>query len=183
MPTVYRVLTDDAFQSLEPANMDAYLRARKSSWRYDGVPVADSWQPLEMYVRRPTLKKPDIWGVANTLAFEPEAAAVLQLCLDQSAEQLKLPFEGRELIVINITYVLECLNKVASEYDPDLPHMIDEYVFHQDRLDYSLFKIPETRMSEILTVEGLASSEDEFKPLIEKNNLNGIHFRKLFSWD
>lgn len=184
MPTVYRIFTDDDFQSLESVDKDAYLKARKDGWKFDGFPVGNAWQPLEMYVRQPTRKKPDIWGLANTLAFEPHAREILQLCLDQSGEQLKLPFEGRELIVLNVTYVIDCLDKDASDYDPDLPHMIDEYVFHQDRLDYSLFKIPETRMSsEILTVEGLASPDDEFKPLVEKHGLKGLRFKKLYSWD
>ncbi len=55
-----------------------------------------------------------------------------------------------------------------------MPDIIDKYVFHGDRLDYSLFKIPETMGGEILTVEGIASPNDEFKPLVEKHGLKGL---------
>ena len=182
MPKVYRVLFDEKYQSLESVDKDAYRQARKGSWRFDGYPAEDTWTPLEVYVRQPTLDKPDIWAIADTIAFEPEAAIVVQLCLDQAGEQLKLPFDGRELVVLNVTYVIDVLGKEASEYDEDLPHMIDEYVFHGSRLDYSIFKIPQTQMSEILTVEGLSSPEEEFKPLVEKHNLKGRRFKVVYSW-
>ena len=179
MPTVYRVCPADGYQDLQSVDSEAYLAAREKSWKFDGYPVGDSWEPLEFYVRRPTLKKPDIWGVADTLAFEKNAVAVLQLCLDQAGEQLRLPFQKRNLIVLNVTYVIDALDKKRSVYPPDMPDMIRKYVFHADRLDYSLFKIPETR--EILTVEGLASPDDEFKPLVEKHGLKGLRFDELWS--
>ena len=144
------------------------------------MPVEGKWEKLEVYVRQPTLKKPDIWQLANTLALEDKAAAKVQLCLDQAGQQFQLPFAGRKLIVLNVTYVIDCLNKKKSEYDPDLPHMIDKYVFHADRLDYSLFKIPQTQHGEILTVEGLASPDDEFKPLVEQHGLKGLRFEELW---
>jgi hypothetical protein len=183
MPTVYRIWTDDRFQSLESTDAHEYLDARRGSWKFDGSPVSDVWKPLEVYIRRPKLRKPDIWGIADTFAFEDEAAAEVQLCLDQAGEQLQLPFQKRTLIVLNVTYVIDCLDKQRSNFDPDLPHIIDQYVFHSDRLDYSLFKIPETCMSEILTVEGIASPDDEFKPLVEKHRLKGLRFEKLWSND
>jgi len=181
MPSVYRLWTDDKFQSLEPADMQAYLQARRKTWKFDGFPIGELWTPLQAYVRRPTLKKPDIWGIANTVAFEPKAASILQLCLDQAGEQFKLPFEDRNLVLLNVTYVIDCLDKQHSDFDPDLPHIIEHHAFHADRLDYSLFKIPETRASEILTVEGLSSPNEEFKPLVEKYGLKGVRFEEIWS--
>jgi hypothetical protein len=182
MATVYRIWIDDGYQSLESVNSDAYLAARKKTWKFDGHPVEGKFEKLEVYVRQPTLKKPAIWGLADTLAFEDDAAAKVQLCLDQAGQQFKLPFQGSKLIVLNVTYVIDCLDEAKSEFiDPDLPHMIDKYVFHADRLDYSLFKIPETMSGEILTVEGLVSPDDEFKPLVEKHGLKGLRFEELWS--
>jgi hypothetical protein len=68
-------------------------------------------------------------------------------------------------------------------FDPDLPFMIDKYEFHADRLDYSLFKIPQTMHGEILTVEGIGSPDEEFKPLVEKYGLKGLRFEELWSSD
>lgn len=182
MPTVYKIWLEDGFQSLEPVSYDAYAAARRNTWKFNGTPVEGKLEKVDLYVREPTLKKPDIWGLANTLAFEDEVAAKVQLCLDQAGQQFKLRFNNRRLIVLNVTYVIDCLDKKRSEYNPEIPDMIDKYVFHEDRLDYSVFKIPETMHSDILTVEGLASPDDEFKPLIEKHGLKGLRFEELYSW-
>src|SRR5437870_592450 len=111
MPTIYRIYSDDEYQTLEPIDSKAFLEEAKKSWKFDGYPVKDSWRPLEVYVRQPNLKKPDIWELFRTFAFEPEAAKVVALCLDQSCEQLPLAFEGCELIVANVTYVIDVLDK------------------------------------------------------------------------
>ena len=181
MPTVYRVLRDARYQRLEPVNKDDFLNASKNGWAFDGTSHADDWEPLEMFVREPMLDRPDVWQIAGSFAFEDHAADIVQLCLDQTSEQFKLPFEDRILIVPNVTYVIDCLDKHQSDYDEELPHMISEYSFHEDRLDFSLFKIPETRMSELLTVEGVSSPDEEFKPLIEKHGLKGLQFQEIWT--
>jgi len=183
MPSVYRVLRDAEYQYLESVDTDRWLSERKASWRFDGTPVGDTWTPLEMYVREPLLKKPDIWACSDALIFEPHAVDVLQTFLDQSGEQFALPFEDRVLTVLNVTYVLNCLNKEKSDYDLELPHIIDDYAFFADRLDYSLFKIPETRHSQILVVEGLAAPGDEFKAIVESYGFAGLRFDRLWSSD
>jgi len=182
MPTVYKVNFEDGYQDLQSVNYEEFSAARKNTWKFDGKPVKHKFEKVEMYVRQPNLDKPDIWQLMNTMAFEDDAASKLQLCLDQAGQQFKLPFQGRKLVVLNVTYVIDCLDKKRSDYDPDLPHMIDKYVFHEDRLDYSLFKIPETVYGDILTVEGLASPDDEFKPLIEKYGLKGLRFDEVYTW-
>jgi hypothetical protein len=130
MPTVYKIWFEDGFQSLESVSYESYSAARKKTWKFDGYPVEGKFEKLDLYVRQPTLKKPDIWELAKTLAFEDDAAVKVQLCLDQAGQQFKLPFEGRKLIVLNITYVIDCLDLEKTEFfDPDLPHMIDKYFF------------------------------------------------------
>jgi hypothetical protein len=187
MPTVYILWGDEDCQALDPVSFEEYdreSRTKKSgvkSWSFDGTKAKKDWKPLEVYVREPKLTKPDIWPLANTFAMERDAAVVLQLPLDQSCEQLMLPFEHRKLIVMNVTYVLECLDTKKSKYDPDTPHHIDKFVFHADRLDYSLFKIPQNPQW-IFTVEGLAAPDDEFKPLVENHGLKGVRFQEVWSW-
>ena len=188
MPTVYKLWGDGDCQALNTVNFEDYNRESSSkktgiqTWSFDGTRVRKAWKPLEVYVREPRLIKPEIWPLVNTFALERDAAVILQLPLDQSCEQLVLPFEGRKLIVMNVTYVLECLDTKKSVFDPDLPHDIDEFVFHADRLDYSLFKIPQNSYM-TFTVEGLASPDDEFKPLVEKHGLKGVRFQKVWSWE
>ena len=182
MVKVYRVSAADEFQDLHCEEYDEYAALRDAGvWAFDGRPVGKKWKPIELYAEHRNLPKPDVWGFMHTLAFEDAAAAKVQICLDQSCEQLKLPFEKRKLIMINVIHVVECLDKKKSEFDPDLPHIIDKYVFREDRMDYSLFKIPQTARRDIYTVEGLASPDEEFKPLVEKHGLKGLHFEELWS--
>jgi hypothetical protein len=186
MITVYRVLPDAHYQRFEPVDTEAALKLRRTKWRFDGTTIGKDWRPPEVYVQQPLLLKPDIWGTfagSHVLAFGDKAADVLQLFLDQAGEQLPLYHEGRKLVLLNVTYVLNCLDARKSKYDPDLPHMIDKYVFQPERLEYSLFKIPETRMSELLAVEGLAAPSDEFKAMVEQEGLTGLQFQKMWSSD
>lgn len=89
-------------------------------------------------------------------------------------------YEGRKLFLFNTTNVISCLDKKKSVYDHEAPSLIEKYVFHAKRLNFSLFKIPETAGGEMLTVEGLASPEDEFKPIVEKMGLKGLIFEKIW---
>lgn len=180
MPTVYRVLPENNFQDLEPEDYEAFSAARKTTWKFDGKSVGGRWKPLEVYVRETTLKKPDVYALMHTFAFEEAAAKKVQVCLGPSCEQFRLPFEDRHLILINVTHVIDALDKKKSVFDPDLPHVIDAYAFRADRLDHSLFKIPQTALSDIYTVEGLGSPDEEFKPLVDKLGIKGLCFAEVW---
>src|SRR5262245_5840556 len=179
--TVYQIWAAEGFQSLEPVDCDTLLAMTKTIWKFDGTPIGQSWKPPELYVQFPLLKEPDIWQFYRSFAFSEKACAKLQRFLDRAGEQLPLFYEGRKLTLLNITYCLNCLDKTRSVYDPDLPHMIDDYVFRRDRLEYSLFKIPEQRHGNWFCVEGLAAPDDEFKATVEKHGLTGLRFTKVWS--
>jgi len=181
--TVYRVIPSSDFQRLEMKDEEEFRRKR-GVWRFDGTPIGKKWASPKVFVPHPSLERPDIWGTFvgwGALAFEPHVADVVQLFLDQAGEQLPLIHEKRRLTMLNVTYVTDCLDTDASESEPDLPHIVNKYVFHAHRLDYSLFKIPQTAMGELLTVEGLSAPDDEFKPTVEKHGFKGLIFNKLWS--
>jgi hypothetical protein len=184
MLTVYRVLPDAKYQKLEPTDSGAFMEWAGVKPRFDGRPIGEEWHSPELYVRHPLLEKPDIWGAlgfSHTFAFEEWATDVVQTFLDQAGEQLPLSYENRKLVLLNVTYVLNCLDHKRSRFVANMPHMIDEYVFYADRLDYSLFKIPETRMSEMLCVEGGAAPEAEFKAMVEQHGLRGLRFERIWA--
>lgn len=183
MPKVYKIVPDEDCQYLEPADFDAYRKASKTTWRFGGHRVAGKWDPLEVYSREPTLILPDIWGLLQTFAFEDRAAAKVRKFLDQSCQEFKLPFGGRNLVVANVVYVLDCLDVEKSKFDEDIPEIVDQFAFHVDRIDYPLFKIPQTMHHDILTIEGISSPDDEFKATIEKHGLKGLKFVELWSND
>lgn len=176
---VFRVhILKDDYQLVEPIHDDIDL------FRFDGTPLSETWKPIEMELANPKKKKPDFFGIAASLtafAIEWDVYKRLSNFLDQAGESLPVTLHGKELMAFNCTDVLNCLDKKKSEYDPDLPSMIERYVFNPKRFNYSLFKIPQTPTTELLTVEGLSSPNDEFKPVVEKLGLKGLRFSKLWS--
>lgn len=180
MGSVYKLWAADGYQELSFVNYNDYRREEDRSWKFNGEPIGDTFVPLEMYVRQTSLKKPDIWQVLGSWAFETRAKDILITCLEKAGELFELPFENRSLTVLNCTYVIDCLDTERSEYPPDVPTMIDKFVFHADRLDYSLFKIPQNPFM-WFAAEGLAARQDEFKALIEDHKLTGITFQKVWT--
>ena len=181
MPTVYRVgLNVDDYQSvLESGDGGFPIRNR-----FDGRPIGSAWNPPECYIQNPKLKRPDFWScfaVWFWFAVTKECAHKIVTFLDQSCETLPLPVEDSgELLFCNVTEVVNCLDKKQSEAKP-YPGTYKKYVFHPDRWNFSLFKIPETAPWEVLCVEGVTDPNDEFKGTVERLGLTGIKFQKLWS--
>jgi hypothetical protein len=180
MLAVYRVIPDfDNYQYLIPDDARAAMK-----YRYDGNAVQNEWDPPSVYRGNPQKAKPDIWGCMSfgaVMAVTLNAATELVTFLDESCEGLPLECDGEKFLVCNVTCVVSALDQKQSQHKEGLPHWIEEYVFHRHRFEYSLFKIPETAMSEILCVEGLAAPEDEFKGAVEKLGLNGLKFNKIWT--
>ena len=180
MLSVYRVILDfDNYQYIMADEVEALTK-----YRFDGTSVRNDWEPPSIYRANPKKPTPDIWGCmpfGAVFAVTLKAATELVTFIDQSCEGLPMECDGDRLLVCNVTCVVNALNKKQSRHKRGLPHWIDEYVFHPHRFEYSLFKIPETAMSEVLCVEGLAAPEDEFKGVVEKNGLKGLEFKKIWS--
>lgn len=182
MPTVYRVLTDpDEFQSVRADDVKSVMQ-----YRFDGSRIADAWVPPSAYSPYPTKPEGDFWmcfSKNNIFGVTEEAAPSIVTFLDQSCEALPLHFGERTLLLCNVIFVLNCLDEDKSRHKPGLPHWIEEYVFHPQRFEYSLFKIPQTRLSEVLCVEGLVGGDDGFKATVERLGLRGLRFQELWSDD
>ena len=102
-----------------------------------------------------------------------------------AGELLPLPYQGQEYTLLNVTECINCLDEEHTEwvYHLGTKIQIAKYVFHPDRFSEStIFKIPQTRRGEILTVEGLKDPEDEFKYVVEKEGLKGIEFEMLWEF-
>lgn len=180
MISIYRVIPDvNNYQYFIPDDAAAAMK-----YKYDGASISKEWDSPSVYRGNPKKKKPDFWGCMSfgaVLAVTLEAASKLTTFIDQSCECLPLDCDGEEFLICNVTCVVNALDQEHSHHVEGLPHMIEKYAFHPGRFEYSLFKIPETAMSEILCVEGLAASEDEFKGAVEKYDLKGLKFEKIWS--
>jgi hypothetical protein len=178
MLTVYRVLADvDHYQYLLADDVNALRK-----YPFDGSPVTALWEQPAVYVANPSKPKGDFLGCfsyASVFAATPEVYRRMRTVFDESSEMLPLNYQEGELLICNVTNVLNCLDKKNSSHKPGVPHWIDKYAFFAHRFNYSLFKIPET--SEVFCVEGAAAAEDEFKGKIEILGLKGLDFRKVWS--
>jgi hypothetical protein len=185
MITVYRLLPDiNNFQSVLTDDIDAWPSS------FDGNPIGKSWKSPPCYPENLMKPRPDFWPcvmpatfalASNALGLKGRARPIVTF-LDQSCEVLPLKCEGvGKLLLCNVTHVVNCLDKTKSEPFPDMPGQFLRLVFHPKRFGYSLFRIPETRMGEILCVEGLSDPEDEFKATVEKLGLTGLRFKRIWS--
>jgi hypothetical protein len=182
MLSVYRVDADlEKYQYLMAEDIGALTK-----YRFDGSSIESEWTPPSSYCANPKKARPDFWGCfANAAIFAVplEVAPKVITFLDQSCETLPFEADCGKFLLCNVTCVVNALDKKRSHHKKGLPHWINKYAFHANRFEYSLFKIPETAMSEVLCVEGLADPFDEFKGRVEKEGLKGLRFKKLWSGD
>lgn len=177
MVTVYRIQPDvDKYQFLMSDDFDL-------DNTFDGLPKGDRWKRLETYSLYPLRPEPFFWTLMPTrdmLAVKTENLGKLQTFIDESCELLPVSLEGVEFSFLNVVEVINNLDKQKSQSIENLPHIIQKYAFHPKRFTMSLFKIPETRQTEILCVEH-SDSVAEFKGYVEKLGLTGLRFKKLWT--
>lgn len=185
---VYRVVPDTKhYQSL-------VTNDRAFNTTFDGSYRSDGWQPPACSAGKRPLEEGDFWGCfrqGGAFAMTPEARdKVRRFFMEEVGEEgedelLPLNDGKRRLLLWNVTCVVDCLDRKDSR--PNKSGGYDPYVFDPELVECaggfgsvrSLFKIPETRDSEVLVVE-YASPVDEFKATVERYGLKGLRFEKLW---
>lgn len=154
MCTVYKITTDpDTYQELLANDLDAI-----DFNVVHGESVAETWTAPTVYIPHPKKRVPDFWGCFSGACFAvtDETYRKFGPALEQSCEFLPLIVEdGPELLICNITYVINCLDKSQSVLQLKAPDFREKFVFHSSRLGYTLFKIPERRSVDMFCVEGV----------------------------
>ena len=180
---VYRVIRDPAFNFLEPVSEYDFLVERSKTWKFDASKDHhEDWVELELRPAPTGLPSPDIWEVVpGVIALEH--AAYYELCT--SVEETQEGYmhdaycEGRELAIVNSTYCVDALVKSQSVFSADHSKII-KYVFDGTILDMSLFKIPETKETELLALDGF-DKDNDFKTFVELHGFTGVQFEHLWS--
>ena len=156
----------------------------------DGTPKLATWEEPPVFIYKPLLKRgnfADMWGLFSP-ALDEHAVDELRELLEMSGELLPLTHQGENWSILNVT---ECVNMLDDERSKwvygettGAKIQIAKYVFHASRVTESpLFKIPEMRKTQILTIEGFKDPEDEFKYRVEQAGLTGLKFKLLWSDD
>lgn len=151
---------------------------------FDGNPVADKWNPPPVYSPHPTLPAGEFWGYcvrSGVFALTMDAATSLNSLLNGACELLPFTVEdGPELLLCHVTNVVDCLDSEESSHKPGIADWITKYVFNAGKLRGSLFKIPETGLTEVYCLE-CTNNKEGFKSTVERLGLKGLIFRKLWS--
>jgi Immunity protein family (Imm11) len=99
---------------------------------------------------------------------------------------VRCPKKAGKFYVYNVTYCVDVLDKRKCRYeypkDPDYKGDIVKFAFQADRIgEHTLFKLADVPV-DIFCVERTSDPEDEeFKALIEANELKGIRFELVWT--
>lgn len=155
---------------------------------FKGLPKEKKWEPIVFYIDNPLAIQGDFYSLINSAAFVCNKKAVDKLgrFWDLSAELLPIFLEdGTELFIVNIIDCINALDQKDTEYDyyedGTRSNRILKYAFHKNRYhESSIFKIPETANTQILTYTGIKSPEDEFFFAYKESGLTGLIFTPLY---
>lgn len=180
---VYRIRRDPRYQGFVPVPS-----AAATHLVFDGTAREDEiWTPPAVTVDDPALRAGDFWHLhPGALVSTPDAYESIAEFFEMAGERLPLPYRGHDYVLLNVTECINCLDQKATEWASERSHgaqvSITHYAFHRNRFSQSsLFKIPETAESEILTLERYQDPEDEFKSAVEEAGLTGLLFEEIWS--
>jgi len=156
--------------------------------KFDGEHVANRWRPPGVWCHYPKKKVGDFWGIGSSCVPAVTRAAFphIQKHAEMGGETLPLTFEGMELLILNITEVVNCLDHGKCRWHGDGGSKrlnIDAgYHFRPERFsESSLFRLPETcRSSRIYCVERSGDPEEDFKAAVEAAGLKGLTFTEIW---
>lgn len=170
---IYQLWADHTYRAFETKDKHGY-----KAFCFEGEPV-DNWSEVELFPS--THYTENGKAVGDVYPVEVSAVVVSEKCykliapyIKGSVQVLNARSQSEKLYVLNVTKVIDCLDKENSRLKlfPSSGRIMDieEYVLYQDRLkDAFIFKIPEeVRTHPFVT--------DEFKKIIEQNDIKGFKF-------
>ncbi len=178
---VYRITNEvNRYQYFLPERDEDVLKLAMDCTRKAAI-----WSAPSMFVFKPLHEVGDFYQFSpGTIITSPRATEVLRTHLEMAGELLPLPHQGQTYIALNVTECINCLDQERTQWlcaEDGTRLYPDKYVFHRNRFSESaIFKIPETRMGEILVVEGLKDPHEEFRYEVEQAGLKGLTFEELW---
>ena len=147
---------------------------------FDGRRLLDRWKPIEVQRMEPEkgLALSDAPGFAFPV-FSRRALDCLKPLISENVEILPLCFSEKEYLGINVISVLDAIDYEKSIYktyrDGKRIMAFKKYAFLPNIIEHvSIFKISDEKTR-------YAFVSDEFKQVVQKNNLSGFKFKLV--WD
>lgn len=182
---IFRIrLNSNKFQRFLPTDESVW---KTDTLKMDCRPKLAGWAAPEVYIHNPTLESGDFFHLCSGAFVVNDAAAEqLREILEIAGELLPINYEGHCFSLLNVMECVNCLDAEKTEWVTGkitgAKIRIVRYQFDKRRLtESSLFKIPETAVSEMLCIEGLKAPEDEFKTQVESSGFRGLIFERIWA--
>ncbi|HWK05710.1 MAG TPA: hypothetical protein VNS58_18850 [Puia sp.] len=174
----------DKIQNILPVDENDYALLD-----FAGQPKLSGWEPINFYIFNPLRKKANFFILASNsgaLVMDELAMYELSSYFGLAGELLPIILEdGTKLYILNVVEVANSLNKEKTEfdyYDDGTRGRILKPIFHDNRFpESSIFKIPETVKTTVLTYSGVKDPNDEFITAYKQSGLTGLIFNELYS--
>jgi len=157
-----------------------------------GIKKADCWMApsVEWYDESDSniekYKKPDISLISHpgSLILSPYASDIVKPAISGVAELLPVSFNAEIWSLLNVYNVVNAVDKENCQYKIRKNGKIGrlkKLAFLSEKIPHAkLFKVPENPASNYFAEHHQDDSENNFKKIIEKNNLFGIKFVKVW---
>lgn len=149
--------------------------------KFKGESIQDEWKPLEVEIYKKSKKfsdSPIFWDAIGSFILSNKAYNDLKMFLEQKTEVLPLIHPQYSYYIVNNLNVIDCLDKEKTVFTTLSNGKIvdvENYVFRPEVLENQhIFKIKELKSTSTYV-------SDKFKEEVEKNNLKGFLFQKVWS--
>ncbi len=173
---VYELWMNHNYRTYEPTPKGGY-----KSYIFDGVPVKErNFDRIYPSKYKDEIDKPigDVFSVeVSSFILNEKSYKILYPYIKNEAQIFKVKCENDNLYVVNITNIIDCLDYDKSEIKrfPSSGRVmrVIKYVFKIEKLrNTTIFKLPEFP-------KGISYVTENFKNIVEKNNIKGFKFKEL----
>ena len=143
-----------------------------------GSSALETWKPIPLITRRKGTKRDFTMFHPAIPVFVGRTKALLEPCISDFVEFLPTDHDELELWFVNVTNVLDCVDRSASvehRISGGILHEYTKIAFFEDKLDNraTIFRIPD--------VMNTLYVNDTFRDVVVKNKLKGIEL--IEAWD
>ena len=170
---LYQLWTDRTYRAFETKEKTGY-----KAFMFRGQPI-ENWESVELHPSNHNTETGkeigDVYSIdVSSVVVNEKCFNVISSHLQGNVQILPAQSESQRLYVLNVTTIIDCLDRKNSKLklfqSSGRIMRVEEYAFHRELLDnVFIFKIPEELHTHPYVTE-------DFKKLIEQNNIKGFKF-------
>ncbi len=173
---VYELWMDHTYRTYEPTPKDGY-----KSYIFDGMPVKErNFEKIYPSKYKDEIDKPigDVFSVeVSSFILNERSYKILYPYIKNEVQIFKIKSENDNLYVVNITNIIDCLDydksKIKRFPSSGRVMRVIKYAFKIEKLkNATIFKLPDFP-------KGISYVTEEFKKVVEENNIKGFKFKEL----